>query len=455
MKQIFVAPLPILDFPIPWSAVLATHLGSIAFRIKHPSFVPIPSEWLGLVSSHDSKHGYASLDWQESLLSAMQLANRQGWGILCARDVPYAEIIIHACKRLQVPYRLVFTTRSPENEHDRRPASDAENALDFSTLALLCDESSTNENIPIHDIASVFLANHLFVLELKEGGKIARLLDARLRCKEIPPGSTFLSLARNRTVKTTRPEKSDWLDRGAVGWLNTRSREPLTSPIPLVSAEPFFGRTYQPIFSIRMLNNTESKYLVHCTRSRRGPWPDQSITQFHDEVLQNPWKEQPSVFETLQRILRLQRIIATNRFRRGKTETVCFSNNDIMSLLSMRKFQTHLARWDWEPYGIMIDREWLERHGAKKVSYIDRATAKQTIDEALTYCQVMADDAGSRDWRTEREWRIAGDVRLSQVPFSKALIFVPTLAEARLLQPISRWPIVIANLALSFNRSPR
>ena len=121
----------------------------------------------------------------------------------------------------------------------------------------------------------------------------------------------------------------------------------------------------------------------------------------------------------------------------------------------MRKFQTHLARWDWEPYGIMIDREWLESQGAKKVSYIDLATAKQTSDEALTYCQVMSDDAGSRDWRTEREWRIAGDVRLSRVPFSKALLFVPTLAEARLLQPISRWPIVVANLAPTFNRSSR
>lgn len=111
----------------------------------------------------------------------------------------------------------------------------------------------------------------------------------------------------------------------------------------------------------------------------------------------------------------------------------------------MRRFQSHVARWDWEPYGIMIDRDWLERNGAKQVDYIDRARAKEMSDEALAFSQVVSSESGTTDWRNEQEWRIAGDVRLSQVPFSKAIVFVPTLADARAVQPFSRWPIVIAS----------
>lgn len=447
MKPISETPIPIHQFPIPWSNALTTQIGSIAYQMERTLNAPVPSEWLGLVSSHSTKHGYASQDWQESLLAALRFADRQGWGVMCAYAAPYSRFIIHACRRFQVPYRVVDVVPSSADRKARFVATDERNPLDCGVLWLICDEVSMHEKFPIHDIASVFLAHHLFVLELKEGGKMAQLLDARLHCKDIPPGSTYLSLARNHSAKTPRSKNSDWLRFGAVGWLNTRSRERLNEPDRSGPTEPSYGATQQPIFSIRLLRTSDAKYLVHCTRSRRGPWPDQSMAQFHDELLQRPWKEQPSVFESLQRILQLQRIIATNGFRGGGKETVCFSSNEINHLLSMRRFQTHLARWDWEPYGIMIDRDWLERNGAKQVSYIDRATANRTDDEALAYCQVLTNDEGSRDWRTEREWRIAGDVRLAPLPFSKAIVFVPTLAEARMLQSLSRWPIAIANTA--------
>ncbi len=445
MQPISETPVPILQFPIPWSTTLTTHLGSIVYQLKRPSNVPMPREWLGLISSHSAKHGYASQDWQESLLSALQLADRQGWGIMCAYPAPYSEVIIHACKRFKVPYRLVSAVDSSGNHKAKSSASVEGNSVDCGILWLICNEASTSQKIPIHDIATVFLSHHLFVLELNEGGKMAQLLEARLQCKEIPPGSTYLSLARNQSAKTARSKNSDWLDRGAVGWLNTRSREFSNNFFRSVRKESSHGTTQQPIFPIRLLRDSDSKYLVHCTRSRRGPWPDQSIDQFHDELLQSPWIEQPSVFESLERILQSQRIVATNGLRRGKVETVCFSSNEISHLLSMRKFQIHLARWDWEPYGMMIDRDWLERKGAKQVSYMDQATAHRTSEEDLTYCQVVANDAGSRDWRAEHEWRIAGDVRLGQLPFSKAIVFVPTLAEAKLLQSLSRWPIAITN----------
>lgn len=444
MKRLPENPTPIERFPIPWRDALPAFLGSLSFRLDLPSRNPVPQEWLGIVSSHNSKHGYASHDWQESLMSALRLAQRQGWGVLSAHDAPYSEVVIHACKRFHVPFRVIRVANwSKLHQRSEHHSINDGHTCDCGILWLACSEENANDKILIHDLASVFLANRLFVVEMREGGKIAQLLERRLSCQSIPPGTTYLSLPTTYGSKSCHATRTDWLDRGAIGWLNTRDSN-LAVPRLASDSSPD-DRTYIPIFPIRLLGALASKYLVHCTRSRRGPWPDQSISQFHDDLMENPWNAQPSVLETLQRILKQQRLIATNNFRRGNTDTICFSSNEIKELLSMRKFQSHLARWDWEPYGIMIDRDWLERNGARQVSYIDRITAQQTSDEALAFCQVLSNESNSTDWRKEQEWRIAGDVRLGQVPFSKAIVFVPTLADAKTIQPLSRWPIVVIN----------
>jgi len=93
----------------------------------------------------------------------------------------------------------------------------------------------------------------------------------------------------------------------------------------------------------------------------------------------------------------------------------------------------------------MIDQAWLESHDAKKVSYVDRNAAKKLNIDELSFCQVVSNEEGAIDWRQEQEWRIVGDVRLNQIPFSKAVVFVPTQAEAFSIQPFSRWPIVVCS----------
>ncbi len=426
---------PISSYPVRWASSLPTILGSIDFYLDLNIRETMPREWLGIVSSHNGKHGYATQEWQDALQSAVQLALRQHWGILCAQDAPYSQIILHACSRYSVPIRVVHTG----------PQCDEPIPSGCVTLshkgAPISEEKS---ELSLHDRATVFLCDNLFVLELNEGGKIAQLLEQRLNCEAIPRGSSYLSIPASRSEKKKGPNRIDWLERGVIGWLNIKTE---TDPDQsFTTIEPNRGETtYQPFLSIKLLSSSNSKYLIHCTRSRRGPWPDQSIAQFHDELLHRPWKSQPTVLESLSRILQQRRLIATNTLRRGNAATVCFSGNSIDDLLAMRRFRSHLARWDWEPYGIMIEREWLVQHGAKQVSYIDRATAKKRTDEELAFCQITSSESGSIDWREEHEWRSPGDLRLSSIPFSKAIVFVATLAEAIELQKFSFWPIAIAN----------
>ncbi len=463
MKRLPATHTAIDQFPVPWSSILPAPLGKCTFAVRKTTRRFAPSEWLGIVSSHDSKNGFAHQDWQDSLHSALQLAHRQDWGILVAGETPYADVVVHACKRLQVPYRILGLTALQESYRSKdelvnHPAGTEKDDWDCGVLELSVERSQADTKIPAQDIAIVFLSNRLFVVALRSGGKIATLLERRLSCQAIPAGTTYLSLSLPTTHKSTGvlSQSIEWLDRGAIGWLNTK---PPQSTAPFTerqetqggcrTSQPLPSRSsYQPIFPIRLLGSTVASFLVHCTRARRGPWPDQSLPQFHDELLQHPWDEQPTAFLTLQRILTQQRLIATNSFRRGNKHTVCFASKDLSVLLSMRRFQSHLARWDWEPYGIMIHREWLQSQGAKQVDYIDRDAAKKKSEDELSFCQVVSNEEGAIDWRHEQEWRIAGDVRLNPIPCSKAIVFVPTLAEAIAIQSISRWPIAVCSKSM-------
>ena len=441
MKRLQENSIPIEQLPLPWASALPGILGSLQFQLDGILHKSVPHEWLGLVSSHTTKHSYANHDWQEALQSALQLAQRQGWGVLCTQDAPYSEIITHACKRFFVPFRKIILSEPTNAKHGPQVSGfEPRHSCDFGNLWLY--PSQGKGEMPTHDSALVFIANHLFVLKLREGGKVAALLSQRLRCPDIPLGSTYLSLPTAYTAKARPPKATNWLTLGAIGWLKTKFDS--FSP-SLDTPDAMSVTTTQPVFPLRLLELTKRKYLIHCTRSRRGPWPDQSISQFHDELLQSPWLQQPSVLGTLKRILQQQRLIATNNFRRGNMPTVCFSANEIHQLLSMRRFQSHLSRWDWEPYGIMIDQDWLLQNGAKPVSYVDSAHAKKLTPDELPYCQVVNSIDGATNWRQEREWRVAGDIRLAKVPFSKAIVFVPSLAEARILQSISRWQIAFVN----------
>ncbi len=47
------------------------------------------------------------------------------------------------------------------------------------------------------------------------------------------------------------------------------------------------------------------------------------------------------------------------------------------------------------------------------------------------------------DWSVEREWRHLGDVDLVNLPNDVAVLFVPSVEEARWLSSHSPWPIVV------------
>lgn len=469
------------ELSLPWCNELSKWIGEFHLRCFFDRFQNKP--WLGIVSSHDKRSGFASMHWQAALRSAVLLAKRQDWIVVCAKETPYFEAVERCCLRLNVPF-IALATDGGVADSDVSDST-VKRARDCVTIAALSDSRSSSENsnplqgIPFHDRAVIALSHRVFAVHVKPKGKIERALAYRLTQSTYPPASVYIALSEakrgKRPVrirhtptsvdgnlsesalqsgsananKTPSAGSSELLlGSGAIGWIASNEHAKKTGNSwhePHLSAgcsSRSLNSIVVPTVSVHGFQIASEQYLVHCTRARKGPWPDQSLDQFHDEILQSPWSTDPHPLDTLYRILQQCKLISGTNLRRSPEATVCFSNSNVVELLKRREFQSHLARWDWEPYGIMFDREWLASIGAQPVRYVNKSESDSIDKSELPFCQFMAGGSSQRDWSDEREWRILGDLRLVHIPFDKAFVFVPTRNEAQFLCRISRWPII-------------
>ena len=407
---------------------------------------------LGIVSSHSEFNGFASSEWQTKLMAAIRFARQQGYRVLFAKDTPYSLAIRTACTSFQVPAIELVVSNQPSALS--RATHEIEDVALRQNGSLTCVPLSAERpsdrpellHLPIHDRAVVSLSRYLFALEIRSKGKVAELIDLRLRDTSFSPGSVILGIRYEKDVSKRggKTIAQRWLDQGVIGWIchaDTEAEPTIsTNGMPCHSLGP---STTVPIFFASQWQPTAGRFLIHCTRARRGPWPDQSIEQFHDEIFESPWKSPPSAMDSLVRILEKQRLVATSTLKPGVRATVSFSACSLAELMASRRFESHLSRWDWEPYGLMISSHWLSSLGCQPVRYCLKAEMQRLSVEESTFAQVYSDTGNGRDWRVEREWRVADDVRLHPLPFSQGTVFVSSIDEAHRISHLSRWPICV------------
>jgi hypothetical protein len=368
-----------------------------------------------------------------------------------------------------------------------------------STLQFGENPSDWSSNFPLHDRALIALADKLTAFDLHPKSKTYHLLRHRLDDSRFPVGSVFLHVDRaldpnDGSSVSLPPDHSassvlnaaeiDLVERGAALKFrySTDARlspfDPNSGLTPAISEmdihEVSANRTgaievdamkstvLTPIFRVPTrwkATNFVWPYLTHCTRGREGPWPDQSTVGYFDELLVGPPSQQStpvsaSAFETLLRILEQQRIVATTKLKRSSVPTVSLSAVPLLELLSRRRFQRHLGRWDWEPYGLCFRRELIQDLGGQPVIYIpsDQYEALDEPKRPFFQPKRLALDASTKehDWEEEQEWRIIEDIRLAHCRFSSAFVFVPTMEEALHVQSISRLPVLCLASSMPF-----
>ncbi|MBU1936361.1 hypothetical protein KKG05_03115 [bacterium] len=180
--------------------------------------------------------------------------------------------------------------------------------------------------------------------------------------------------------------------------------------------------------------------LTHWTRKTANPWPDETKADFYAafNTKQNGYPR--SGFHTLKRVLKQQRLLASNRLIRSGKSVVSLTECLPWELAKLVKWRPGLFRWTFEPYGIALNKTKLESFGARRVVYGEDYQFRFLQGEDIPFFQSCGH--GENNWREEKEWRHLGDIDLNQFEPEDVIIFVYTNEEAKELRRESRFQVM-------------
>lgn len=449
----------------PWSSRVDGVLGGRLFAWNNIHFDASRLHTI-VTSRRDSGDKHDDV-WRQRLDVALLEVQRQRGVLLTDLDTPDGPYIEHRARRLEISLLRMKLPRASWSVKDwlRCFVSEGiENRSNQSTLwisppvgELLQDSDgrSGGSRTPskLIDLCNVFLPRSIYCVGLRSGGNLERVLFDRLQNTSDEPSN--YPTGTIRIPMDAGCDRNQLLDAGAIGWwipktarnpyqklANIRSFfPPATSPettatlAPILPAKPWIANQRRLGWS----------FLTHCTRASQGPWPDESLSQHWDALLLPSGELESHPLVTLLRILKMDRLVGTQHLKRCEQDSISFSATPLDELLSGRSYQKHLHRWDWEPYGICIGRSELERLGARPVTYGSQVDFERLAPKDHPFFQF---EGNNQRWRHEREWRLLDSLRLHRLPSNSIYLFVPTLAEARCLAQISRYPILVLDTCL-------
>lgn len=252
----------------------------------------------------------------------------------------------------------------------------------------------------------------------------------------LPPGS---AAEPPGPLAQQRQAAQPLMQAGAVGWHLT----PEASVTPEASAAPSPSHACPPAefcplaespaaARVELYRSGGGNFLAHHTRAIARQRPEEVegdywwrwLTQTPGLAAAGP----PSAWDTLLRIVCQQRLRASGRLIPGQQPVVCFSGRCPAETAARRTFRPHLRRWDYEPYGVAIDRRWLMDHGARPVEYLEAGEPDNHFQQPR---YSRGSPATRIDWSLEQEFRWEGDLDLRRIPTEALFYFVRTAVEAR------------------------
>ena len=294
---------------------------------------------------------------------------------------------------------------------------------------------------PLVDRMLMSCSNRVFALMIRHKGQLESLFQTLL----LQDSTTVYLHIDPDSDATTENRNLEWLDQGAVGWFvrspeNSASFPSIRCALSDLRLHPLVAPVQGSLHDgLRNIDNTicgdfESPFLCHCTRARTlnsqegGDYRD---LQLRGQVgLRHP-------LQTLHEICASRKLKGSDRLNRSGQNCVSFSSRPLLELLSRRSFQSHLQRWDWEPYGLLVSRKALEALGAQPVIYGDDDDYKNLGSNAKPFFQPQGK---KQDWSLEAEWRLLGDLDLSRLGEGELILFAQRKREASYLSQMYGFP---------------
>jgi hypothetical protein len=316
-----------------------------------------------------------------------------------------------------------------------QPSQYPERRLQNSIGYFLPLESNDRQSRPLGrprsiDGTLIAIAAEVNLLSVRKNGNIQDSVENRLR---------YCPATTTKLLVKSHPQKSGndpLISAGAIPWwLYTDPAQTLSNSI--------HDALSINVPRLKLSEFPADRYLLHWTRRRVGPWPDQPEHEFLDDLIFRTDRRQHHATAVLSRILATHRILATNELTRDEQPVVCFSNQPLTEIANRKIFRQHLGRWDFQPFGIAIDRQQLIKLGAKPVIYGDETTWASLEPADRPYFQTATSANGKIEWTTEVEWRLAGDLDLNSLDIGAVVVFAENESAAASIAPLSRWPIVV------------
>ena len=380
--------------------------------------------------------------WFDALRTLAVNAINQPSLFLSASDTTADRYLERTCELFELPFlRLKIAPRVPSQRWFETAGSEPNTGYCFLPTA--------QDKIDVNMMMGA-LAKRVVVLSVNKRGKTAQVLRQRLlNTSTSATHSTTTQLLVDHSL--TRPKEiTTWLDQGVSGWWLYRNKKQATSPTPprgQGTPQNHLGTSPRRIANLNDFRWAD--YLIHCTRRRVGAWPQQSDSQYLDDLILQTARGRHDPLAALCRILATRTIYANNQLTRGSRPVASFADIPLNELQQHRTFRPHLSRWDFEPFGFAIRRDLFNQLGGEPVIYGDETTWTNLSPERQPYFQlaesVTKSGVTSMHWTQEKEWRFLGDFNLDWVPENAGVVFVSSQKKPQWLLELSNWPIVRLN----------
>lgn len=307
---------------------------------------------------------------------------------------------------------------------------------------------SPGRKTPLGDRVLVAASSRIYALAMRPKGIVSQILGYQLMDTELRTRPLMLAC----DAKGELPPAADDLPAGWVAWLlqpfadESSNAEDAAVSLPCSASAQQSDFTAKPgLGSERSASDPIGEpehWLLHWTRAKAGPWPGETQDDFLDAMILQTESADHSALATLLRIISNGRLAASADGIRGGHAVVSFTAVSLSEFRERRVFRKHRHRFDFEPWGIGICRSALLHLGARPVVYEQPKNWLTLNPEDRPFFQKATTDGATNNC-AEQEWRVIGDVDLSQLPSDAVCVFVDNAETAALVARHTAWRVIV------------
>ncbi len=190
----------------------------------------------------------------------------------------------------------------------------------------------------------------------------------------------------------------------------------------------------------KLISKESWDFVVHWTRRSPGPWPGETANDYFRELVASKKEYHRSAWQSLMQILEENCIHGTAWRMPGGVELVSLSAAHPADMVALMVWRPRQVRPAYEPFGIGIRREALERVDGRAVKYLSLDEAKHYTAKERLFIQTVKPEG--YDWSVEQEWRVVGDIALDGFAPEDVCLFVPDSLEEEQLLKVSPFRVI-------------